>query len=139
MRLNYKLRKERGLADRLIELSKIIIHIVLLYIIFRVGIWIENTLNLIIPGSVVGMIILFILLMTNVLKLTWIKDGASFVVNNLAFFFVPAIAGVVNYLDLFKGNGFWLIIIVLLSTFLVMLSSSLISQKMMAGKEKVDE
>ena len=82
------------------------------------------------------MIILFILLLTNLIKVSWIKEGATFVVNNLVLFFIPATVGIINYFEFFKGKGFLLIVIVLFSTLLVMISSGVTSQLIMQRKER---
>jgi len=120
----------------LLKLSKILLHIIFLYCIYLLGNWIVEIFNLIIPGSVLGMIILFVLLLTNVIKVTWIEEGTKFVVDNLAFFFIPATVGIINYFDLFVGKGMFLILIVLFSTTLVIITSGLTSQWIMCRKER---
>src|SRR5699024_10573286 len=94
----------------------IIIHICILYLCNIVETGIIEFVNLSVPGSVIGLLLLFILLISNVLKVEWIEEGAQFFVNNLVFFFIPATVGVMNYFDLFKGKGILLILIVLIST-----------------------
>lgn len=121
------------------NMGLIIIHIIILYIFSIVGTWLKDLFNLSVPGSVVGLLLLFILLMTNVIKLEWIEDGAQFLISNLVFFFIPATVGVMNYFDLFKGKGILLILVILISTILVMGISGLVSQylvKNKAGAEK---
>ncbi len=115
----------------------IIIHIFILYIFNLIGIWLKELLNLSVPGSVIGLLLLFILLMTNILKVEWIEAGAQFLVSNLVFFFIPATVGIINYFDLFKGKGALLILIVLISTILVMTSSGLVSQYLAKDKAGV--
>ncbi|GAA0447193.1 CidA/LrgA family protein [Virgibacillus sp. Bac332] len=117
------------------KLGKMILHICLLYIIFLFGNWIQNTLHLFIPGSVIGMLILFLLLITNVFRISWVDEGANYIINNLAFFFIPVTVGVINYFHLFSGKGFFLIIIVLISTIFVMGGSGVVSQWLIRRKE----
>lgn len=81
------------------------------------------------------MIILFLLLAANVIKPDWIEEGARFMVDHLVLFFIPATVGIINFFDLFAGKGFLLIFIVLFSTVLVMSSSGVTSQWLMARKE----
>lgn len=123
----------------MLNVCKIIIHIAILYCIYLIGNWIQATLGLFVPGSVIGMVILFILLSTNLIKLSWVEDGARFIIDNLALFFVPATVGVMNYFDLFAGKGFLLVVIVLFSTLLVMASSGITSQWIMRRKEREHE
>ena len=120
----------------MLNVCKIILHIAFLYGIYLLGNWIQEVLGLVIPGSVIGMIILFILLSTKIIKISWIETGAKFMVNNLALFFIPATVGIMNYFDLFSGKGFLLVVIVLFSTFLVMASSGITSQWIMRRKER---
>lgn len=117
----------------------IIIHIFILYLFNIVGTGIKEFLNLSVPGSVIGLLLLFILLISNVLKVEWVEEGAQFFVNNLVFFFIPATVGVMNYFDLFKGKGILLIVIVLISTVLVMGTSGLVSQSLAKDKAGVDK
>ncbi|CDQ38133.1 MULTISPECIES: CidA/LrgA family protein [Virgibacillus] len=119
----------------MVKLGKIAVHICLLYLIFLLGNWIEHTLGLFIPGSVIGMLILFLLLITNIIQVSWIAEGANFIVKNLAFFFIPVTVGVLNYYQLFSGKGFLLIIIVLISTIFVMAGSGIVSQWLVRRKE----
>lgn len=89
--------------------------------------------DLFVPGSVIGMVLLFILLSLKIIKGNWIEIGASFMVRHLAFFFIPATVGLMSYPQLFMGNGFLLIVIVFVSTVLVMVLSGLISQSLIRG------
>ncbi|WP_047985169.1 CidA/LrgA family protein [Ornithinibacillus californiensis] len=123
----------------MINIFKIIIHIAFLYVIYLIGNCIQATLQLVVPGSVIGMIILFILLWTNIIKVKWVETGAKFMVQNLALFFIPATVGIMNYFDLFAGKGILLVLIVLLSTFLVMGSAGLTSQRIMLRREREHE
>lgn len=121
------------------NMGLLIIHIIILYIFSLVGTWIKDLFNLSVPGSVVGLLLLFILLMINVIKLEWIEDGAQFLISNLVFFFIPATVGVMNYFDLFKGKGILLILVVLISTILVMGISGLVSQYLVKNKEGAEK
>ncbi|MEC5423954.1 CidA/LrgA family protein [Virgibacillus sp. C22-A2] len=114
---------------------KVIIHIAILYGIYLIGDFVQLSLGLFIPGSVIGLLILFVLLMTGVLKVTWIEEGTKFIIKHLTFFFIPATVGVISYFDLFAGKGILLILIILISTVLVMAGSGLVSQWLMRKEE----
>lgn len=114
----------------------IICQAAILCLIYIAGTFIVETFQLPIPGSVIGMIILFILLLTNIIKPLWIQEGANFFISNLNLFFIPATVGIMNYLDFFAGKGFLLVLITIISTFLVILSSGAVSQWLISRKEK---
>ncbi|WP_088076626.1 MULTISPECIES: CidA/LrgA family protein [Bacillaceae] len=112
------------------EALRVICHIAILYIFYYIGIVIQSFLNLPIPGSVIGMLLFFTALTTNLIKPAWVKDGAHFLIKYLPLFFIPATVGMMNYFDLFFGKGFLLILIVLFSTLLVMIIAGRLSQRL---------
>src|SRR5690625_2306180 len=85
------------------KLCIIFLHIIILYSFYLLGNWIQMSLNLFIPGSVIGMILLFLLLLIKGVKITWIEEGAAFLINNLPLFFIPATVGIIDYFSLFSG------------------------------------
>lgn len=114
---------------------KLSLQIAVLYGIYLLGEWIQDVLSLFVPGSVIGLILLFTALQTNLFNVRWIEEGASFFVRHLTLFFIPATVGVMEYYGMFAGKGILLIVIVLLSTILVMGSAGFISQWMIQRKE----
>jgi holin-like protein len=118
-----------------VKFVKITLHIIILCLLTSLGNWIQHTFQLLIPGSVIGMIILFLLLLLKIIKLSWIDEGAKFMVRHLTLFFIPATVGIIDYLDLFLGKGILLFFIVIISTIFVMVSSGWISQWLMMRKE----
>ncbi|WP_164214683.1 CidA/LrgA family holin-like protein [Virgibacillus sp. YIM 98842] len=120
----------------MVKAVKIAIQIGILYILYLIGEWAANIFNLLIPGSVIGMILLLILLFMRGIKVEWIEEGAGFMVRHLTFFFIPATVGIMQYFEVFTGKGFLLVIIVLISTLLVMAVSGLTGQLLWHGKER---
>lgn len=100
----------------------------ILFIIYIVGVYIQQLFNLIIPGSVIGLIIMFLFLSLNIVKSEWIKTGANFMIANLAMFFLPATVGFLNYYELFMGRGLLLIFTTIASTILVIVISGHVSE-----------
>ncbi|WP_028589844.1 CidA/LrgA family protein [Paenibacillus massiliensis] len=80
-----------------------------------------------IPGSIVGMLLLFILLQTRVIRLSWIEIGASWLLAELLLFFIPSAVGVMDYLPLLEHDGMSILFIVLLGTFIVMAVTGLVA------------
>lgn len=118
---------------------KIVVHIAVLYSFFLIGNVIQEFFHLFIPGSVIGMILLFVMLITNRLNVQWLEEGMQFMIQHLPLFFIPATVGIMSYFNLFAGKGILLILIVLLSTILVMSGSGLVSQYLARGKEMEHE
>src|SRR5690625_255983 len=66
----------------------------MLWLIYQVGSIIVQYLHIPIPGNVLGMIILFISLITGVIKLKWIERAASFLLKHIVFFFITITVGI---------------------------------------------
>ena len=62
------------------------------------------------------MILLFIFLLAGVLKIEHIQEKADFLMENMAFFFVPAGVSVMNYFDILKSTLVPFLIICIVST-----------------------
>ena len=70
------------------------------------------------PGTVIAMIILFILLAAGVIKVGHIRQKAEFMLKNMAFFFIPAGVGIMEYFDVLKSCIVPFIVICVVSTIL---------------------
>lgn len=114
---------------------KIITQILFLYVFYLIGSWIQSTFTLPIPGSIIGMILLFIFLLTNVIHEKWVKEGANWMVSHLVLFIIPATVGIMNFFSFFKGKGLLLILIVLVSTAMVLISTGFSTQWIIRRKK----
>ncbi|MCY1027930.1 CidA/LrgA family protein [Mammaliicoccus sciuri] len=110
---------------------KIILQICMIYFITVVGSWIQDTLNIPIAGSIIGLVILFLLLQFKIIKEEWIKDGANLLLSTMIFFFIPSIVGAMNLVDQINAQFIFLIVLVIASTCIVALSSGYIAEKML--------
>ena len=73
-----------------------------------------------VPGNVIGMLLLFILLCTGLIKLDMIEEMTNFLINHLAFFFVPAGVGLLAYIGVLKSSWAAIFGISLVTTAIVM-------------------
>ncbi|UZJ80244.1 CidA/LrgA family protein [Fictibacillus sp. KU28468] len=115
----------------------IVFQIGVLYLFHMLGVWISESLHLFIPGSVVGMILLFIALCTGKFKSTWVSAGAQFMLAYLPLFFIPVTVGIMNYPTLFSVKGLLLIAATAVSTLLVVAATGWSSERLMSKKESV--
>lgn len=110
---------------------KIILQICMIYFITVLGSWIQETLNIPIAGSIIGLVILFLLLQFKIIKEEWIKDGANLLLSTMIFFFIPSIVGAMNLVNQINAQFIFLIVLVIASTCIVALSSGYIAEKML--------
>lgn len=89
------------------------------------------------PGSVLSMIILFLLLFFRVIKVDHIQQKADFLLKNMAFFFVPAGIGILSSFDLISGSLFQLLAVVVITTVLTFGATALTVQGVIALQDKL--
>jgi holin-like protein len=123
----------------MVKVIKIIVQICLIYIISSLGTIIQEQFNLPIPGSILGLLILFILLSCHILPEKWIQEGAGFLLSTMMFFFIPAAIGIINYFDFFQGKGLLLAVVLIVSTCLVLISSGYAAEKLGQKKENKEK
>ncbi len=116
------------------KVIKIIVQVCLIYIISLLGNFLQGQFNLPIPGSILGLLILFSLLSCHILPEKWIQEGAGFLLSTMMFFFIPAAIGIINYLDFFQGKGLLLVVVLIVSTCLVLFGSGYTAEKL--GRKK---
>ena len=95
---------------------KIIRQIGIIFTVCWLSILVEKILPFTFPASVIGMILLFICLLTGVLKIEHIQEKADFLLENMAFFFVPAGVSIINYFDVLENTWIQLVVICVIST-----------------------
>ncbi|ENQ3105895.1 Putative effector of murein hydrolase LrgA, UPF0299 family [Bacillus sp. 491mf] len=118
------------------KFTKIIVQVAALYVFYMIGTWIGGTFHLPIPGSLIGMLLLFILLSLNVLPVKWFDFGAETLVDLMPFLLVPSIIGLMNYGSFFVSKGISLLITVVLSTFIIIVVAGHTGQYFANRKEK---
>lgn len=86
-----------------------------------------------IPGSVIGMVLLFLALTCRVVKPEKVKRLSTLLTENMGLFFLPAGVGLMTSLGII--SKYWAVIVTasVISTLLVIASVALIQQKF--GKE----
>ncbi|MED2977695.1 CidA/LrgA family holin-like protein [Bacillus swezeyi] len=110
--------------------------VALLFIFARLMNLLVEVLHIKIPGSIIGIIVIFALLHFKVIKLEWIEIGALWLLAELLLFFVPSAVGIMNYGELLREFGTSIILVVLLSTFVVMVSTGMLTQMIANRKER---
>ena len=100
------------------------------------GEFLSAMLHLPLPGSITGMLLLLILLLTGIIKEKQIAETADFFLNNMGFFFIPAGVGIMVSYEALEGNYVGTMLVILLSTVIVMAVTSLTTQFLIKQKEK---
>ena len=88
--------------------------------LYMLGDFLSHWLGLLLPGSIVGMLLLLILLFSGILKLEQIEKLSDALLRHLNLLFLPAAVGIMVYAKNFSGNIIEILLIVLFSTVVVL-------------------
>lgn len=70
----------------------------------------------ILPGSVVGMLLLFVALQLKLVKEVWIASLVHVIMKNLPLLFLAPAVGVITVFDLIKDNIWGILLTIIIST-----------------------
>ena len=120
-------------------LLRIIGQIVVLYLLSELGKWLMSILHIKFPGSIIGLFILFILLITKIIPERWIASGAELLLSSMTLFFIPVTVGIVNYPKLISWQGLIIIAIIFVSTVISIILSGKTTQMVEIHQERQNE
>ncbi|SLM62568.1 MULTISPECIES: CidA/LrgA family protein [Dickeya] len=92
-----------------------------IYLCLLAGNALSALLPITIPGSILGMLMLFALLASQILPAHWVKPGCHLFLRYMALLFVPIGVGVMNYYDVVRSQFGPIVVSCLISTFIVMI------------------
>ena len=73
--------------------------------VFLIGEFLSTWFGLLLPGSLVGMVLLTVFLFSGVVKLEQVEKAADDLLRHLILLFVPAAVGIMVYVKVFSGNA----------------------------------
>jgi len=83
-----------------------------------------------IPGSVIGMILLFLSLFFKILNPENVRSTATVITKNMAVFFVPAAVGLMAYVEVVSRFFMAIIAAISISTVLTIVTVALVQENM---------
>ena len=89
-----------------------------------------------VPASVYGLVIMFLLLWTKVIKLSQVENVADFFLQIMPFFFVAPTVGLITSFDAIRGNVLWLVLMCFISTVVTIAVTGLVAQFIMRLRKK---
>ena len=113
---------------------KFLFQTALLVLVYQVCVWFVAWTDFPIPANVLGIIVLFTLLCTGVVKETHIDIAACFFLKHLVFFFVAVGVALINWGAVFYDYGLVLLVAILVSSVLPFYVVGILMQKFMKEK-----
>ena len=89
-----------------------------------------------IPGSIYGMLLMFILLCSGILKLEQVKKTGKFLLDIMPIMFIPSLAGLVENAETIRTMLLPLLVICIVTTLIVAAVSGLATEQLLKRKEK---
>lgn len=81
------------------------------------------------PGSLIGMILLFIFLLIGLMKVESIDEVSKFFIDNMGIFFVPGAVLILNKLELIS-TIWWKLTIIILGAFVISFTATYFAVKL---------
>ncbi len=100
------------------------------------GNFLQVHLSLAIPGSVLGLIILFLGLVSGLVKPHWVQPSASLLIKYMIILFIPISVGLMNHYHLLLDNALAIIVSVVLGSLFVLCALSLALDKLLGESKK---
>nr|WP_307989012.1 CidA/LrgA family protein [uncultured Niameybacter sp.] len=116
--------------------AHLLIQFAIIFGVYLGGESISYFLPIPIPGNIIGMVALFILLLIKWVKLNHIEGLGKFLINNMAFFFIPAGVSIVESVELIKNDIIPILIICVLSTIITFIATALTAKGIITLQEK---
>lgn len=111
----------------------------IIFLINYVGILLSKILHLPLPGTIVSLLLLFLMLQFKVLKLEKIENAGNFLLLNMTIFFMPPTVKIIDSYELLEKDLFKIIVIIIVSTFLTMGITGKVVQLMIDFKERKEK
>ena len=120
------------------KIIKTLIQLSIILLIYFVGNFISSLIEniIVIPGNIIGMVLLFILLATGLIKLSMIEETGDFIIRYMGFFFVPLTVSLVESYNLIESSIFQIVIILFISCTTVMFFSAKVTDYLISFREK---
>lgn len=100
---------------------------------------IQALLSLSIPGSIFGMLILFGLLVSGLIKVDWVKPSSHAFIRYMIILFIPISVGLMDYFPLLIDNTLSIFASSVGATTLVLILLALGLQKILSSKPNISK
>jgi len=104
--------------------------ILIIFSFLIAGELLQQLLSLIVPGNILGMILIFIALKVKLFPLEWVKPVADKLLFWLPLFFIPYAVGLMQFTDLLATHGTIILLITLIASTLTLIVTAWLQQKL---------
>lgn len=113
-----------------------IVSLGLILICLLAGINIQQWIGISIPGSIIGMLILFSLMASGLVPVKWVQPSASLFIRYMVLLFVPVSVGLMDHFDMLIANAIPILASAVGGTFIVLLLLAWMLDRLLKGGQK---
>ncbi len=117
------------------KLIRYITSLAIILIALGLGTLTQQFLHLAIPGSVIGMLLLFFALASGLVKPEWVKPSSSLFIRYMILLFIPISVGLMEHFDLLIENAITILASTMGATFIVIIGLSSLLERILVGKK----
>jgi len=117
------------------KIITVLIQVLVIMGITDLGNVIQRYMHIPIAGSIVGLLLFFLLLQFKVIPAKWVNEGSNFFLTTMVFFFVPSVVGIMDVVPMINLNFILFFSMIPLGTCCVALISGFIAEKMVKNKQ----
>ena len=111
-----------------LNIIEIILQIVLVVAISIIGSLLQKWLHIPLAGSIIGMILFYILLHFQIIRVEWVSKGADFLLTTMVFFFIPSVVGIMDIVSNITTSYIIFFLLIIIGTSCVALVSGFIAE-----------
>ncbi|WP_375753897.1 CidA/LrgA family protein [Vibrio sp. HN007] len=93
------------IKNKIIQIVRYIVSAFLIVAALFAGNSIQLLLGIGIPGSIIGMLLLFFLMTTGVIPAEWVKPSAQLLIRYMILLFIPVSVGLMEHYELLSANA----------------------------------
>lgn len=118
------------------SLMKVLVQLSLIMAICLLGELMSSIIPFPLPGTIIALLILFILLKSKVIKLSWVEDAGNLLLKNMSLLFVPVGVKIMAYFGIIKDIWWKLLLLCIAATILSFFATALVVSLIMKITKK---
>ncbi len=103
------------------------------------GTFLSNYFNLILPGNLVGLLLLFLALVLKIIKLDQVEETAGLLLDNMMALFIPLNVGLITILPRIRQEWLAVMVSLLASTVIVMVVTAKVVEFSERGRKNAKQ
>ncbi len=119
----------------LISIIKYLISLGLILIALAIGMAVQHYLALSIPGSIIGMLVLFIAMVSGLIPAEMVRPTANLFIRYMILMFIPISVGLIDHYELLVNNAFSILASTIGGSAIVLIILALMLEKILVRKK----